>query len=341
MMARNGETGLPLVPAGADPPDSRARRLLRRLCLAAATGYIFLFFAERVFWAHWRDGTDDAGSFVATWIVYSIAGEICLVAIHDFRVRDLSAMFLIGALLGWLVEGVFSMTFFGTDDMAFPFTIAWTGLAWHALIVVVAGWYGLQTALLHSFRRTALTSAILGLFWGVWSVFWDASSPVGSAAFVAHAFLATLALVVAFRAFHACRSGRLRPSRLERACLAGVVLLYFLAVTVPRIGWIALVTLAPLFALIFLALRRNAAVEGRPHFLVAIDHEFPWRHTLPVLLMPAVASAIHEGCRMSGLYAPTNILVFAITLPLGVAGFVFSLWRIFKRPLADASFVRR
>jgi hypothetical protein len=247
-------------------------------------------------------------------------------------------MFMVGALLGWLIEGVFTMTFFGTDDIPFPYTIAWTGLSWHALIVVVAGWYGLQTALLRSFSRTALISAALGLFWGGWSIFWDIRSPPSSAAaFVTHAFVATLALIVAFRAFHTFRSSRLLPSRIEKWCLALVVLLYFLSVTVVRFNWIAVVTLPPLFALIYLALLRNAAAETRSDFLVVSDHGFPWNRGLAVFLMPALSSVVHEGSRMSGVSAPTNIVVFAITLPAGVAVFLFSLWKIFQRPLASAS----
>ena len=208
--------------------------------------------------------------------------------------------------------------------------------------MVVGGWYGLQTALLRSFRMTALMSTALGLFWGGWSIFWDTESPPGSAAsFVVHAFVATLALMIAFRTFHIFHSGRFTASRLERWCLAGVVLLYFFGVTVVRFNWIALVTLPPLFGLIYLALRRNASTETRSDFLVVIDHGIPWQRILAVLLMPALASAVHEGCRMTGLSAPTNLVVFAITLPAGFAGFLLSLWMIFQRPPAGASSARR
>ena len=112
------------MPADAESLYGRIGEFARRLGLALATGYVFLFFAERMFWSRWRDGTDDVGSFLATWTVYSIAGEICLVAIRDFRVRGICPMFIIGALLGWLIEGVFTMTFFGADGIVFPYTVA-------------------------------------------------------------------------------------------------------------------------------------------------------------------------------------------------------------------------
>ena len=342
MTVTNGATGRRSVHGAAETWRRCAVELTRRLGLALATGYILLFFAERVFWSHWRDTDDSIAAFLATWVVYSFAGEICLVVIREFRVRGVWSLFLVGALLGWLVEGVFTMTFFGADGIPFPFTIAWTGLSWHALIVVVIGWYGLQTALLRSFRRTALISGGLGLFWGGWSIFWDSQSPPGPAmAFIAHAFAATLTLILAFRALHILRCGRLQASRIEKSGLAIVVLLYFFGVTCVRFNWIALVTLPPLFVLIYLALRRNAAVETRPDFLVAIDHPILWQRALAVFLMPALASAIHEGCRIGGLSAPTNIVVFAVTLPAGFAGFLFSLWAVFRRRPDDASFAAR
>lgn len=83
-------------------------------------------------------------------------------------------MFLVGAFFGWLVEGVFAMTLFGAEGILFPFTISWTGLAWHAIISVVLGWYVLQQALTHSFKRTAWVSGMLGIF-GVHGLFFGVS----------------------------------------------------------------------------------------------------------------------------------------------------------------------
>jgi hypothetical protein len=338
MMVTNGVIGRPSVPAVDSGWRGVVAACLRRVGLALATGYILLFFAERMFWSHWRP-EDDAGSFLATWLVYSIGAEICLLTIRTYRVRDIWAMFLVGALLGWLVEGVFTMTFFGADGIPFPFTIAWTGLSWHALIVVVIGWYGMYGALRRSFRHTALMSAGLGLFWGGWSIFWDTQSPPGTlVAFVTHAFSTTFALILAYTALPALQVSRLRPSRIERVCLAVLVLLFFFGVTVAQFNWIALVTLPPLFAVIFLALRRNASMETRPDFLALIGQGFPLSRTAAIFLMPAIACAIHEGCRIAELSAQTNLLVFAVTLPAGAIAFVVSAVKVLRRPRGGASF---
>ncbi len=337
----NGVTGRPSVPAVDSGWSGVVAVCLRRVGLALATGYILLFFAERMFWSHWRP-EDDAGSFLATWLVYSIGAEICLLTIRIFRVRDIWAMFLVGALLGWLVEGVFTMTFFGAGGIPFPFTIAWTGLSWHALIVVVIGWYAMHDALRRSFWQTALMSTGLGLFWGGWSIFWDTQAPAGTlVAFVTHAFVATAALILAFAALPALQVARIRPSRIERICLAGLVLLYFFGVTVAQFNWIALVTLPPLFAVIFLALRRNASMETRPDFLDIVGQGFPLSRTMAIFLMPAIACAIHEGCRIAELSAQTNLVVFAVTLPAGAIGFVVSAVKVFRRSPGATSFAIR
>lgn len=341
MTARNGATGHQSVRGDASAQVGRTFRLLRQFGLSLATGYVFMFFAERVFWSRWRAGVDDAGSLLATWLLYSVAAAICLVAIRTFRVRSVWAMFLVGALLGWLVEGVFTMTFFGADGIPFPYTIAWTGLSWHALIVVVIGWYGLQLALLRSLASTLLLSTALGVFWGVWSIFWDIEAPSNTmAAFVIHGFAATALLIVAFKVFHVLRSRDFDMWWIGRGSLAAVVLLYFCCVTVVRFTWLALICLPPLFALIYLGLRYNAVIETRPDFLVAADQRVPWGRSLALLMMPFVASLIHEGCRVAGLSASTNLFVFALTLPAGFLGFLVSLWMVFRQT-PDASFAVR
>ena len=107
-------------------------------------------------------------------------------------------MFLVGAVLGWLIEGVVMMTFFGTAEIPFPYTIAWTGLSWHALSLLFRPVWA-QTALLRSFAATAFLSAALGIFWGAWSISWTIEAPASPAGvFSAHAWLATSGLILAF-----------------------------------------------------------------------------------------------------------------------------------------------
>ncbi len=75
-----------------------ASYLGRRFALAAATGYILMFYSERVFWSFWRTENTPLGLFL-TWISYSVVAEIALFCIKYFRVRSIPALFLVGALL--------------------------------------------------------------------------------------------------------------------------------------------------------------------------------------------------------------------------------------------------
>jgi hypothetical protein len=303
---------------------------LRRLGLAGATGYILYFYSERVFWSFWR--TDDSIlTALMTWAVYSIVAEICLLAICAFKVRSLPALFIVGALLGWLVEGVFAGTIFGAGGIPFPITLSWTGLAWHGLISVMAGWVGMQLALLNSMRQTLMLNTALGVFWGLWSVSWPNAGAIASTVFLFHAVAATAGLLLAHRAYNALQASRVNPSHIEIWVLATLGLLYFCGVTVTRNGWLAVAVLPPLFILIFLALRRNKAVETRQDFLTLIDKPIPWLRTLALFMMPFIATAIHVASGMAAFSLPTNSIVLAITTPLGAIAFLVSVWKIFRR----------
>jgi hypothetical protein len=312
---------------------------LRRIGLAGSVGYILLFYSERMFWSVWRP-EDGPASLLATLIVYAIAADISLAAIRWFRVRAASAMFLVGAAFGWLIEGVFAMTLFGAGGVVFPITIAWTGLAWHALISVMLGLYALPLALLHSLHRSLLVSASLGIFWGVWSVWWERqAAPVDWQRFLAHALIATLVLIPAYRAMHVLRVGRLGPSRTETALLAIPALSWFALVTVPVQGVLALIVLPVLFGAIFVALRRNRQAEIRPDFLAMIDERIPWTRSACLLVMPVLATLVHEAARNSADPPATNVLVLVVTAPLGAIAFIVSLWRCLRwhRPASPSS----
>jgi hypothetical protein len=63
--------------------------------------------------------------------------------------------------------------------------------------------------------------------------------------------------------------------------------------------------------------------------------------SLAVFAMPAMAVLVHEGCRAGGVSAPTNLIVFFITLPAGFAMFVISLVKLLRRPAGGASAASR
>ena len=328
----------PLADRGATPLSAALRELGRSLGLTAATGYIWLFYSERMFWSFWR-ASDGIAEFLATWVVYAVAALASLIAIRRFRVRGLAAVVLIGAGFGWLVEGVFAMTLFGADGIPFPFTISWTGLAWHDLITVGLGWYALQLAMRRALRPTVLLSLGLGAFWGVWSLSWvaadqaaghQASAP-SALAFAFHAFAAGALTIPASYAYRTLRSSDFAPSRWLSAMTALVVLAWFGGVTVPRFGGFAVAAIVPLFLLLWWGLRRNREVETGPDLLFALDAPIDIRCAAAVLLMPAAAALIYALCRAGGFAPATNFPVFAIATPAGFAAVIASLVIVERR----------
>lgn len=323
----------PLADRGAPPLSAAIRELGRSLGLAAATGYIWMFYSERVFWSFWR-ASDGIADSLATWLVYAVAALAALIAIRRFRVRSLAAVVLVGAGFGWLVEGVFAMTLFGADGIPFPFTISWTGLAWHDLISVGLGWYALQLAMRRALRPTIVLSLGLGAFWGVWSLSWvaaDRAAAPGALAFALHAFAATALMIPASYAYGTLRASDFAPGRWLSAATGLLVLAWFAGVTVPRFGGLAAATIPPLFLLLWWGLRRNREVATGRDLLVLFDAPIDIRASLAVLLMPAAAALIYALSRASGFAPATNIPVFAITTVAGFAALIASLTIIVRQ----------
>src|SRR5689334_20434277 len=130
----------------------------QKLAVILATGYILFFYSERVFWSFLRPG-DKPIDFVLGWLVYSAMAWVFLLLVRHCRIAAFPAVFLAGAVFGWLAEGIVVDTMYGNNDNPFPASISFTGLAWHALISVGLGWY-LQARLLTrgNWKRIALFS---------------------------------------------------------------------------------------------------------------------------------------------------------------------------------------
>ena len=116
------------------------RRWTQRLAVVLATGYILFFYSERLFWSFPRPG-DTFADLLLTWVVYSLLAWVFLLLVRQCRIAAFPALFLAGAVFGWLAEGVVVDTMYGNKDNPFPASISFTGLAWHALISVGVGWY--------------------------------------------------------------------------------------------------------------------------------------------------------------------------------------------------------
>ena len=309
---------------------------LRRIALALAVGYIFFFYSERMFWSFLRSD-DDLFFQIVAWLLYSLFTYMTLAIIAYFKVRSIWALFLAGTAFGWIVEGIYAMTFFGGAGIPLPFSIVWTAIAWHALISVVIGWYVLQVSLTkRGYLHTLGLSTLLGLFWGIWAVAWVFETPpitTTPGGFLMHALTTTILLIVALWVTPKLRPGSFAPNRGEYWALLTVAVLFTLFVTIPSVFFAATILLAA-FVLVFYVLNRNRESErSEPgsNILATFDTPAPTGKYLCIFAMPIVASMVYIGLNAAGLAFPSNILFYIVTSAIGATFFALSIYKILKK----------
>ena len=124
-------------------------RIVKQILGVIATGYILFYFSELVFWARVQP-TDTLPEWISTWLAYSLLAFVFLTIVARFRVHTVWALFLAGAVFGWMTEGIVVQTAY--EDL--PLSLSFTGLAWHALISVWVGWYAVRRALFSGLKAT-------------------------------------------------------------------------------------------------------------------------------------------------------------------------------------------
>jgi hypothetical protein len=306
--------------------------ILKRLALALSTGYVFLYFGELVFWAN-PDPASRLGDWVLTWLFYSFLGYIFLSIVGAFRVRSVWALVLAGAVFGWIAEGVYARTMFGTAESPFPITIAWTGLAWHALIDVVFGWYILRR-LVAGGRPSQLgfVSFAFGLLYGLWAIaWWVQEDPATIAAFAGYAFLTTTLLLLAFVMYQRLQPFPFEPSRIEAGVVIVFLVLSFITVTLPSSPptvW----SLPLLIGLMYLALRRNRAVESRPSLVTAVTGRVRLPNAALLLLAPLAATMVYAAATWLNLRLPLFVPFYVVSIAAGTVIFVVSVGKVLTSP---------
>jgi hypothetical protein len=310
------------------------QRQLRKAAVVLANGYILFFFSERVFWSFWRPG-NTVPDLLITWIAYSLMGWIFLDLVRRFKVASFASVFLCGAVFGWVGEGVVVDTMYGSATNPFPLSISFTGLSWHALLTVGVGWYFIGNSLREERpTKTALISLAIGVGWGLWAVWWP--SELGKTvdtsvwAFASHGLPCAILFLLSWLILGLAQPDWFCGGNLTAFVLWGLVAVIFLAGRVRAEPSTALI-LPPLLLLCVAALRSNAGKEQRPdkldHFLGRIRP----RNVLVLMLIPISAIAVYAGFHIVNRHVPTNVVLYAITMPLGFWFFFRSLWVMFRR----------
>lgn len=300
------------------------------LCLAVAAVVV----SESWFWARLRPG-DSALGFAGTIVAYALAVQVVRFVAHRWRVTATGSgawrrILLLGALCGWLVEGVIVTTV--VDDL--PFTLAWTGLAWHALLTVVVGWWWIPRTLDRPWPGSLARLAAVGIGVGGWAAFWrfEEGVAVPVVEYALFAAVTTAAYAAGLAGWWALRA-RAAPG--FRGSLAAILLLAALAVLNAIDNPVTLVGPA-LVGLAVLAVVTTAPRGARPIADEALDSEpapvesapaslagpTPWRALGRLAVIPAVATPVFALLTATPEPIPTGWVLVAVTVPLGVVLFL-------------------
>jgi hypothetical protein len=300
-------------------------RTFKNILLVLATGYIFVYFSEHLFWARVRPD-DSLKNWISTWIAYSLMAFIFLTLVVKFKIKNIWPLFLAGAAFGWLAEGLVVQTAY---DML-PLSISFTGLAWHALITVWIGWYAVSKSFLApaSFSTFKL-SAIIGICCGLWAINWwlEPDGGVSSIAeYAVFSLVTTLLLTFAYWLANWSSSEPFAPNRWVTVFISGLFALYFVFAAVPAAP-LATLILPILLGLVYFGLRSNSKNEGEGSLLDHFAGRVPAWKFPSLLALPLMNILVYALALSLNLQWHTNWILYLITTPLGFILFGMSLYK--------------
>lgn len=302
---------------------AHARRPVARLalsfaataCLAVATVVV----SESWFWSKLRPG-DSVLEFASTVVAYGLAVQVVRFVAQRWRVSATGPgawrrILLLGALFGWLVEGVIVTTVI--DDL--PLTISWTGLAWHALFTVLVGWWWIPRTLDRPARGSVWRLAAVGASVGAWAAFWrfEEGATSSIAEFAVYAGVTTVAFAAGLAGWWALRH-RAAPGL--PGTLTALLLLAALAVLNAIDNPLTLVGPA-LVALAVVALITTTprAADAAPEPLAGPT---PGRALGRLAVIPVAATPVFALLTSAPEPIPTGWLFYGVTVPLATVLFV-------------------
>lgn len=287
--------------------------------------------SERAFWSVFQNG-DNVLWIAVSILPYLVVTYVSFLAVQYFRVSSVWGLVLIGALYGWLIEGVYAMTLFGAPGIPFPITISWTALAWHMLLSVMAMLWFHHRALTQSFAQSVLYAMGFALLWGVWSMLWFFETPPVTNSIPL--FAAHITIVVALMAIGHALLGRrsvvaFNPPRREWIPLASLPILYFL-VPVLYIGFAAAV-LPVLFGILYILLARSRKRHAAPLVLPVLTTHVPKKNLATLALVPIVTT-IFYALMSTGIIPPYPVSMpgFIVTSAIGALVFLVACVKVWR-----------
>ncbi len=276
-------------------------------------------------------GTDDSlGNWISTWIAYSLLAYIFLRLVSYFRVKGFWALFLAGAVFGWLAEGVIVQTTYES----LPLSISFTGLAWHALITVGIGWYAIRKVILSPNIWSGIKlSSLIGLIYGFWAISWwvEPDGRISSVSeFAIFTFITTTLVILAYWMANWSSSTPMKWNRWTTVVISILFVLYFFFVTVPA-SPIAIIILPVLLGFAYWGLRQNQILESEGSFLDTLTGRVPLRNYIGLIGLPITSTIVYALAMSINLRVHTNWILYIITTPLGFILFIISFYKLLRQ----------
>lgn len=294
---------------------------LRYFFLSFVIGLIAMWGSEMFFWGFPQPDL-TLGEGLITYFAYSLSCAAALSAVLWTRIAGVHALFLAGALLGFLIEGVVVAQMY----LNFPLDLVWTPLAWHALITSVCV-FGICRAGPHwPLWRHVLALIALGAGGGFFALFWPLDEGRGSQIPSGEAVFGYLVgigcvVVVANIALDRFKTVPVPPGwvRLIAPVLALMVWLLasFYDPNPVRVFWPVMVGLT-IWAMRRLGDGTSPVSIGAPASI--------WRHVL-FLVAPITMLIVAVPAWENNVAISTNLVVAGITVPLSLGWWLMLLWR--------------
>lgn len=305
---------------------------LNALISPLAAGYVLMFYSEFVFYGQCSEPGQPAPNLPDTllmYLVYVLMAYLILSVLHYFQVRSYPSLFITGAVYGWLLEGAVVSTVYEN----LPFSISFTGLAWHAPIDILLGWYLVRKSLIKFTPwRAASLFGLMGLVWGTW-VLWpwyEMGDPIPLEGFVLFSFGTVFLLMVAYWLLGKRPIEDFKPSPFGVITIALLLLMSYLLNVLTNDPLTGLL-LFPLLGICWWALGRERVQRPKKSALIPPAGEARWMNLILLLIFPFSASLTYALFQAANLKLPSNIFLGLPASLLGPILFLLSLWRIYKR----------
>lgn len=312
----------------------RWRAVMRHLATLVGTGMILLFFSEFLFLnegpvatvvalLRGRDLPGLAAALGEFVLFYTLFAYALLGSLQWFSVRTITDLFLVGALVGWAIEGIVIPLVYE----AVPVSIVWPSVAWHSLVDVLLGWYLLRR-LMRSDRawHAVVASALAGIAWGAWATWLWTDPEVGQAltpgTFAAYATTTSTLWIVGMVLVDQAGTTSLRVSRWEARIwfvVAGASALFMAASALPLS-----LAIVPFVWLTIRALRRPTDTTGE-ELVTHLTGRPPWPRYLAAAVTPLSAVVVYALLYARRWAVPSEDVVVVLLLAASV--WLLVAWR--------------